>query len=72
MARGRPGGLDPGTLADTATFDDPQQFSTGITLVVVNGQIVLEHGVDTGARPGTVLTVGRRRRTFHRSERCPR
>ena len=28
----------------TPPFDDPQQFSSGITLVVVNGQIVLEHG----------------------------
>jgi N-acyl-D-amino-acid deacylase len=47
--------FDPRTLADTATFDDPQQFADGIALVVVNGEIVLDNGIDTGARPGRVL-----------------
>ena len=49
--------FDPNTLSDTASFDDSQQFPIGIAFVVVNGQIVLEDGVDAGARPGTVLTV---------------
>lgn len=60
LADGYPADLvvfDPATLTDTATFDDPAQFATGIALVLVNGQIVLDHGVDTGARPGMVLAV---------------
>ncbi|WP_029138692.1 N-acyl-D-amino-acid deacylase family protein [Nakamurella lactea] len=60
LADGHPADLvvfDPSTLADTATFDDPQQFAAGITMVVVNGQVVLDDGADTGARPGQVLTT---------------
>ena len=62
LADGYPADLvvfDPGALADNATFDDPQRFPAGIALVAVNGQIVLDHGTDTGARPGKVLTVDR-------------
>lgn len=60
LADGHPADLvvfDPSTLNDTATFADPQQFAEGIRLVVVNGQIVLDNGTDTGARPGAVLRV---------------
>lgn len=60
LADGNPADLvvfDPSTLRDRATFDDPQQFAAGITMVVVNGKIVLDNGTDTGARPGAVLTV---------------
>ncbi len=60
LADGYPADLvvfDPGALADNATFDQPQQFATGVALVVVNGQIVLDHGTDTGIRPGMVLKI---------------
>jgi len=43
------------TIKDEATFDDPHQYASGISYVVVNGQIVVDHGEHTGARPGRVL-----------------
>lgn len=48
--------LDREHLHDRATFDAPQQYPEGIELVVVNGQVVVDHGRHTGARPGVVLT----------------
>lgn len=44
--------FDPDTIIDHATFDDPHQLATGMIHVWVNGQIVLENGVHTGATPG--------------------
>jgi N-acyl-D-amino-acid deacylase len=42
-------------LVDNASFAKPNAISTGMKYVVVNGQIVLENGKYTGARPGHVL-----------------
>ncbi len=47
--------LDPETLADTATFQAPHQYPTGVDLVVVAGRVVVDHGRTTGARPGRLL-----------------
>ncbi|MEW6320968.1 MAG: D-aminoacylase [Acidobacteriota bacterium] len=47
--------FDPETVADRATFEDPFQYPVGIDTVVVNGQVVLDEGTHTGARPGRVL-----------------
>jgi N-acyl-D-aspartate/D-glutamate deacylase len=47
--------FDPSTVVDEATFLEPQQFSTGIDHVLVNGTAVVERGTHTGARPGRVL-----------------
>lgn len=47
--------FDLDTLDDKASWDQPNAVSDGISLVMVNGQIVLEHGSYTGARPGLVL-----------------
>lgn len=47
--------FDPGTVADRATFEDPFQYPVGIDTVIVNGQVVLDEGTHTGARPGKVL-----------------
>ena len=47
--------FDPATVADHATFEKPQQFATGVSEVVVNGQIVLAGGEPTAARPGRVV-----------------
>jgi len=47
--------FDPATIADHATYEQPMQRSTGVRWVVVNGQVVLEEGEHTGARPGRVL-----------------
>jgi N-acyl-D-aspartate/D-glutamate deacylase len=47
--------FDPKTVIDRATYDHPHQYATGIEYVFVNGQIVLERGRHTGARPGVIL-----------------
>lgn len=47
--------FDPATVQDHATFEKPQQFSTGVSEVVVNGQIALANGEPTAARPGQVV-----------------
>ena len=47
--------FDAATVADRATFTDPHQYAVGIPYVIVNGQVVLDAGVHTGALPGRVL-----------------
>lgn len=48
--------FNPATVADTATFEKPHGFATGIEWVLVNGVAVVRKGDHTGARPGAVLT----------------
>lgn len=43
------------TVIDHATYDKPHQYATGIEYVVVNGQVVLDKGKHTGAKPGKIL-----------------
>jgi len=47
--------FDEKTVGDRATFQQPKQYATGINYVLVNGQVVIEKGNHTGARPGRVL-----------------
>jgi N-acyl-D-aspartate/D-glutamate deacylase len=47
--------FDPERVIDRATYADPFQYSEGIDYVLVNGQLVLERGRLTGARPGRAL-----------------
>ncbi|MGH9802416.1 MAG: N-acyl-D-amino-acid deacylase family protein, partial [Blastocatellia bacterium] len=47
--------FDEKTVADRATFQQPKQYPTGIQTVIVNGQIVIEKGAHTGAKPGQIL-----------------
>jgi dihydroorotase/N-acyl-D-amino-acid deacylase len=47
--------LDPATVGDRATFEKPHQYAEGVSLVVVNGQVVFDGERMTGARPGRVL-----------------
>ena len=47
--------FDPSTVIDRATFAEPTALSEGITTVIVNGQVVFEHGKLTKALPGHVL-----------------
>lgn len=42
--------LDPATIRDTATFDNPHQYCAGIDWVTVRGQLVWPDSRDTGAR----------------------
>ncbi|MGI8782524.1 MAG: amidohydrolase family protein [Acidobacteriota bacterium] len=47
--------FDPATIADRATFESPHQYAVGVDHVLVNGQVVLQGGNHTGAKPGRAL-----------------
>jgi dihydroorotase/N-acyl-D-amino-acid deacylase len=47
--------FDPNKITDHATYDEPNQLSTGMQWVLVNGVAVIADGKATGARPGKVL-----------------
>ena len=47
--------FDEEKLADHADFRNPRALSTGVEHVIVNGQLVLQGGEMTGARPGKIL-----------------
>ena len=47
--------FDPRTIIDRATFEDPNQYPTGIEYVLVNGQIEVDKGQRTAALAGRVL-----------------
>lgn len=42
-------------VADHSTFTNPHQLAAGMEFVLVNGVLVLDDGVMTGARPGRAL-----------------
>jgi N-acyl-D-aspartate/D-glutamate deacylase len=50
--------FDPKTFRDTATYDQPHQYATGVRLLLVNGQAVIEGGAATNKLPGRVLRHG--------------
>jgi hypothetical protein len=53
--RGGTGGVD----GDEATYANPHRYPSGDrTTVIVNGTIVIENAVHTGATPGLVLRRG--------------
>jgi N-acyl-D-amino-acid deacylase len=47
--------FDPDVVADRGTPQDPAQPPVGIRYVIVNGQVVLDDGAMTAARPGRAL-----------------
>lgn len=47
--------FDPQTIADRATFENPHQYSVGVSDVFVNGIQVLKNGEHTGAKPGRAI-----------------
>jgi N-acyl-D-aspartate/D-glutamate deacylase len=47
--------LDPGRIADVATYDDPHRYAIGVSTVIVNGEVVVDGGDHTGALPGRQL-----------------
>lgn len=47
--------FDEATVTDHADFAHPDKLSEGMKHVIVNGQLVLEDGKQTKARPGRVL-----------------
>jgi N-acyl-D-amino-acid deacylase len=50
--------FDPATVRSNATYDEPRQFPDGIDHVIVNGVVVVEGGVHTGATPGRGIRLG--------------
>jgi N-acyl-D-amino-acid deacylase len=44
--------FDPQSIHDHATYEQPLQYATGVRHVLVNGQLVVEDGAHTGAKPG--------------------
>lgn len=47
--------FDPATIADRATFETPHRLAVGVRDVIVNGEVVLDGGEMTSARPGRAL-----------------
>ena len=47
--------FDPAKVGDKATYTEPFHYNDGIEFVVVGGQVVLDRGTHTGAKPGRVL-----------------
>ncbi|MDE3200867.1 MAG: D-aminoacylase [Acidobacteriota bacterium] len=47
--------FDPQTITDKATYEQPNQLSTGMDYVLVNGVPVIANGKMTGKLPGKVL-----------------
>jgi dihydroorotase/N-acyl-D-amino-acid deacylase len=47
--------FDPATVRDRSTYADPIHYSAGIPYVCVNGQLVVDDGRLTDARPGRAL-----------------
>ena len=50
--------FNPNTVKALATKENPKQYPVGIDYVIVNGQVVIENGENTGALPGRALRRG--------------
>ena len=53
--------LDPETIRDTATYEEPRRQPEGIAYVLVNGVVVVDDGRHTGALAGRALRASGRR-----------
>jgi N-acyl-D-amino-acid deacylase len=47
--------FNPDTVRDRSTYADPLHYSEGIPYVAINGQLVIDNGRITDARPGRAL-----------------
>ena len=52
--------FNPDTVKTYATRENPKRYPVGIEYVLVNGQVVIERGENTGALPGRALRRGMR------------
>ena len=50
--------FDANRVLDKSTYTAPFAYNEGIEYVMVNGQVVLDRGTHTGAKPGRVLRHG--------------
>ena len=51
--------FNAGTVKTQATHGDPKHYPVGIEYVIVNGQVVIDRGENTGVLPGRALRRGR-------------
>jgi N-acyl-D-amino-acid deacylase len=51
--------FDPATVRSNATYDEPRRYPDGIEHVIVNGTLVVDNGLHSGATPGRALRHGR-------------
>jgi N-acyl-D-amino-acid deacylase len=47
--------IDPESIRDTATYEDPRRLPEGIPCVIVNGELTVDDGRRTDALPGRAL-----------------
>ncbi len=47
--------VDPGSLRERATMEEPRRYAEGFPFVLCNGQLLIEKGRYTGALPGRLL-----------------
>jgi N-acyl-D-amino-acid deacylase len=47
--------FDPETIRQNSTYENPNQLSTGVRTVFVNGVATVENGRHTGAKPGRIV-----------------
>jgi N-acyl-D-aspartate/D-glutamate deacylase len=50
--------FDPARISDQSTYPEPHRYATGVSTVIVNGDVVIDGGDHTGALPGRVLRRG--------------
>jgi N-acyl-D-aspartate/D-glutamate deacylase len=48
--------MDLPNVKEKATFTDPHQYPSGVTHVIVNGEIVIRDEKFTGKIPGEMIT----------------
>jgi N-acyl-D-amino-acid deacylase len=51
--------IDPQSIRDTATYDDPRRLPEGIPYVIVNGVVVVDDSRHTGVLAGRALRPSR-------------
>ena len=49
--------FDPHTIKPNSTYQEPCKFATGVSHVIVNGQVEVENGQYTGKKAGKVLRM---------------
>jgi N-acyl-D-aspartate/D-glutamate deacylase len=47
--------IDPKTVADTATYEEPRQYPRGMPFVIVNGQVVVDNGKPAAVAAGQLV-----------------
>jgi N-acyl-D-amino-acid deacylase len=47
--------FDPDQVGETNSYEKPNSYPVGVPYVLVNGVVVIDKGMHTGARPGAIL-----------------